>query len=106
MPGFVLSARWKPSGTALGKRDGLDRDRGRCRVAGTERPTRRPACTSAPGGTTMRHQRSASPTLVLVFATLLGLDSVGVGRAQQATPAATPAALAWTACADGGWECA
>ena len=39
--------------------------------------------------------------VALVLAMLLGLGSVGVGVAQEATPAATPTALAWSACAVG-----
>src|SRR5215211_2147772 len=54
----------------------------------------------------MRPYSTFSLMPLLLLATLLGLGPVMAGRAQQATPAATPAALAWTACADGGWECA
>jgi pimeloyl-ACP methyl ester carboxylesterase len=44
---------------------------------------------------------------LLLLALLLGLGPVIAGRAQEATPEATPTALAWSACAvGGGWECA
>ncbi len=44
---------------------------------------------------------------MLLLAMLLGLGPVIAGRAQEATPAATPTALSWSACESGeGWECA
>jgi len=44
---------------------------------------------------------------LLLLAVLIGLGPVIGGRAEEATPEATPAALAWSACADAdGWECA
>ena len=43
---------------------------------------------------------------LLLLAILLGLAPV-IGHAQVATPEATPAPLAWSACqVGGGWECA
>ncbi|MEA2526525.1 MAG: hypothetical protein QOF73_3752 [Thermomicrobiales bacterium] len=50
--------------------------------------------------------------LLAVVAALLVLTTGGLTAgaitlaAQEATPVATPTALAWTACAEGGWECA
>jgi pimeloyl-ACP methyl ester carboxylesterase len=42
-----------------------------------------------------------------MLAMLLGLGPVIAGRAQEATPEATPTALTWSACAGAdGWECA
>jgi pimeloyl-ACP methyl ester carboxylesterase len=52
----------------------------------------------------MRHHSTRALVLVLLLAMFIG--PAAAGRAQEATPAATPAALAWTACAEGGWECA
>jgi pimeloyl-ACP methyl ester carboxylesterase len=46
-------------------------------------------------------------SLILLLAMLVGFGPVNAGRAQEATPEATPTALAWSACAvGGGWECA
>src|SRR5687767_10427965 len=44
----------------------------------------------------------------LVLAVVIGLSPVIAGRAQEATPRATPTALAWAPCGDNapGWECA
>jgi hypothetical protein len=45
--------------------------------------------------------------VLVVLAILLGLGSGSGMLAQEATPEATPTALAWSACADAdGWECA
>src|SRR5215211_2888732 len=54
----------------------------------------------------MRPYSTFSLMPLLLLATLLGLGPVMAGRAQEATPIATPTALAWTTCAEGGWECA
>jgi hypothetical protein len=55
----------------------------------------------------MRPHSAFSMMSLLLLAMLVGLGPVIAGRAQEATPAATPAALAWSACAvGGGWECA
>ena len=55
----------------------------------------------------MRPHSAFSLMSLLLLAMLLGLGPVIAGRAEEATPEATPAALAWSACADAdGWECA
>ena len=55
----------------------------------------------------MRPHSAFSLMFLLLLAMLLGLGPVIAGRAQEATPEATPTALAWSACADAdGWECA
>ena len=55
----------------------------------------------------MRPHSAFSLISVLFLAMLLGLGPLIAGRAQEATPEATPTALAWSACTDaGGWECA
>ena len=55
----------------------------------------------------MRPHSAFSLMSLLLLAVLIGLGPVIAGRAQEATPAATPTALAWSACAvAGGWECA
>jgi pimeloyl-ACP methyl ester carboxylesterase len=55
----------------------------------------------------MRLQAALSLVSLLVLAMLIALCPVFAGRAQEATPEATPTALAWSACAvGGGWECA
>lgn len=44
---------------------------------------------------------------LFLLAMLVALGPVIAGRAQEATPEATPTALAWSACVvGGGWECA
>src|SRR5918995_1495707 len=86
---------------------GLDRTRAGCRVAGGTRSERQPNLTSASGRTIMRPHSAFSIMSLLLLAMLLGLGPVIAGRAQDATPEATPMALAWSACAiAGGWECA
>jgi len=55
----------------------------------------------------MRAHSAFSLMSLLLLAVLIGLGPVIGGRAEEATPEATPAALAWSACADAdGWECA
>ena len=55
----------------------------------------------------MRSHSAFSLMSLLLLAVLIGLGPVIGGRAEEATPEATPAALAWSACADAdGWECA
>src|SRR5829696_5919696 len=86
---------------------GLDRTRARCRVAGGTRPERQPNLASASGWTTMRSHTAFSLTSLLLLAVLIDLGPVMAGRAEEATPEATPASLTWSACADAdGWECA
>src|SRR5215212_1923650 len=86
---------------------GLDRTRARCRVACGTLPERQPNLASASGWTIMRAHSAFSLMSLLLLATLLGLGPVIAGRAEEATPEATLAALAWSACADAdGWECA
>src|SRR5215212_2619895 len=46
-------------------------------------------------------------SLMLLLAMLIGLGPLNIGRAQEATPEATPTALAWSACTGADdWECA
>jgi pimeloyl-ACP methyl ester carboxylesterase len=55
----------------------------------------------------MRPHYAFSITSLLLLALLLGFGPVIAGRAEEATPEATPTALAWSACTDAdGWECA
>jgi pimeloyl-ACP methyl ester carboxylesterase len=57
--------------------------------------------------TIMRPHSAVSLMSLLLLTVLLGFNPVVAGRAQEATPDATPTALAWSACADAdGWECA
>src|SRR5215213_1611977 len=54
----------------------------------------------------MRPHSVFSLMLASLLAILLGLPPVIAGRAQEATPEATPTSLAWSACSDAdGWEC-
>src|SRR3954465_4870674 len=86
---------------------GLDKTRVRSRVADGTRPERQLNSASVSGRTIMRPHSVFSLMPLLLLTILLGLGPVIAGRAQEATPEATPTALAWSACADAdGWECA
>ncbi len=56
----------------------------------------------------MRLLTTRSFNVLLVLGLLLSLGPVAVSRAQEATPAATPTAVAWEPCGEDapGWECA
>src|SRR5215207_10904860 len=81
---------------------GIDRTQARCRVASGTLPERQLNLALASGMTIMRFHSAFSLMSLLLLAVLIGLGPVISGRAQEATPEATPTALAWSACAVGG----